>query len=137
MSLLTASEYPAIRAAIDVSLDATLLPDSVIALPIYAGAADTDVQSRDPLWASRTGTALQRLVNAAIYLAAASLCPAIPQIIQEQTTEHTYQRRSVDWTALAGELRGRAEAELAAVIESDAQIERPTMFTVGIGRRGR
>lgn len=136
MNLLTSSDYPAIRAAIDISLDPEVLPDSIIDHPIYAPWADAEVCRRDPAWAGRDAAGQQKLVNAAIFLTAAVLAPAIPQVIQEQTTEHSYSRRSVDWSRLADELRARAEQEIAAVVETSAAIDRPTMFSVGTGRRG-
>jgi hypothetical protein len=139
MALLTSSDYPAIRAAIDVSLDSTMLSDDVIAMPIYAEAAEAEVLVRDPLALSREGSAWQRVVNAAIYLAAARLVRAVVWIKSEEIGgERQYSRQETDLNALIADLRGKAEAELAAVLEPTATApSRPTMFTLASGRRGR
>ncbi len=137
MSLLSTSDFPAIRAALDVSLKTTTLSDAVIALPIYQGAAEAEVLARDPLAASRTGAALQHVVNAAIFLTAAYLAPALPALTAETIGKYSYQR-DVDWTARAAELRARADAELAALL-TPATAQKgspPTMFGVASGRRG-
>lgn len=137
MSLLHISDFPAIRAALDVSLKALALPDAVIALPIYQGAAEAEVLARDPLAESRTGAALQHVVNAAICLAAAYIAPAMPALTAEQIGQYRYQRE-VDWPARAAELRARADAELAAVLTPSTALRPapPSMFAVASGRRG-
>lgn len=137
MALLTTADYPAIRAALDVSLTARDLPDSVIGLAIYVGAAEAEVLVRDPLAASRTGAEQQHLVNAAVFLTAALLAPALPDLTSEHFAEYSYNR-NVDWLARAADLRRRFEAELAAVLAPDdaATYNRPTMFTAASGTRG-
>jgi hypothetical protein len=141
MPLLTSLEYPSIRAAIDISLDATVLPDSIIGLPIYADAAEQDVLRRDPTAEDRTGVELQHVTNAAIYLCAALLVPAVPQISGETTSgQHSYTRKLVDVDDLAATLRARADAELAAVLTPStppSSASRPTLFGLASGRRGR
>ena len=42
MAILSSTEYPAIRAALDVSLNAQTLPDATIAQGIFVGAAEAD-----------------------------------------------------------------------------------------------
>jgi len=137
MALLSAADYPAIRAAIDVSLTARVLPDSVIGLPIYVDAAEAEVLARDPLAESRTGAALQHVTNAAVLLTAALLAPALPGYTAEDFSEYSYQRKT-DWATRAAELRKRAEAELAAVLEPEnpTTASKPTMFTTAPGTRG-
>lgn len=137
MPILTSAEYPAIRAAIDTSLDSALLSDAVIGLSIYLGAADLEVKQRDPSWATRTGDELTHLTNAAIYLTAARLVPVIPNIIAETFTDHDYRREKLDVAALVADLRAKAAEELAAITEpNDTTPSRPTMFTLARGRRG-
>lgn len=137
MALLSAADYPAIRAAIDVSLTARVLPDSVIGLPIYVDAAEAEILTRDPLAESRTGAALQHVTNAAVLLTAALLAPALPGYTAEDFSEYSYQRKT-DWATRAAELRKRAEAELAAVLEPEnpTTASKPTMFTTAPGTRG-
>lgn len=137
MALLTTADYPAIRAALDVSLTARDLPDSVIGLAIYVGAAEAEVLVRDPVAASRIGAEKQHLVNAAVFLTAAYLAPALPALTKERFAEYSYEQE-VDWLARAADLRRRFEAELAAVLAPNdaATYSRPTMFTTAAGTRG-
>jgi hypothetical protein len=137
-TLLTSAAYPSVRAAIDITLGASDLPDSVIALPINLNAADLELKARDPNWASRTGDALISLTNAAIYLTAARLAPAMPQLLSETFGDYRYQLQAVDWAARAAALRALAEAALDMVLDpGDATSDRPTRFAVASGRRGR
>lgn len=139
MTILGSDSYPAIRGVIDTSLDSAVLPDATIELPIYLGDADLEVKGRDPQWASREGDALTRLKTAAICLTAARILPALPQIKSEQHGgEYQYQRQEVKVEQRVAELRARAEAALAAILEpSDLTPNRPTMFGLASGRRGR
>lgn len=116
MTILTSAAYPAVRAAIDLSLDTTTLPDSVIALSIYLDAADLEVKTRDPAWASRTGDALTHLTNAAIYLTAARLAVAIPRVSGEDFGDYAIKIQAVDWEARARWLRSQAESALDALL---------------------
>lgn len=135
MALLTPADYPAIRAALDVSLTPAVLPDAVIEMPIFLGAAEMEVAARDPAAGTREGDALQRLKNAVIYFAAANLAPVVPIYLRERLLSYEYQRPAVDWNARAADLRAQAEAELVAVLGSQT-VERPTFFALASGRRG-
>lgn len=138
MTLLTAAEYPSVRAAIDVSLDSDLLPDTIIALDIYAGSAERDVLAIDPGAASLTGSDGAHATAAAVYFCAGRLCVALPQIVREGYADHSYQRREVDPERRAAELRGLAAAELEAYLDLNGTTgDRPTMFATACGRRGR
>ena len=137
MALLYEADYPAVRAALDVQLTSRELPDSVIGLPLYVGAAEAEILVRDPLAATRTGAAWQHIVNATVLLTAALLAPALPAITSERFSEYSYDR-DVDWLALAAALRRRAETELAFVLTPTAPTvaSRPTIFAVATGTRG-
>jgi hypothetical protein len=141
MAILSSSLYPAVRAAIDIGLDSTTLPDATIALPIYAGAADLDVLARDPDAESRTGGELTHVQNAAVYSCAARLIVALPQVTQEESPEgYRYQVKAWDAPQRAGELRALASSELDAVLTpsvTDQTADRPTFFALASGRRGR
>ena len=105
--LLTVADYPAIRAALDTSLDADVLPDAVIALPIYHAAAEREVLARVPTVPTEEALEQQRL--AAIYLCAARLALALPQIESETTPDNAaYRRKVVAPEALATTLQGYA-----------------------------
>lgn len=137
MAILTSALYPAVRAAIDLELDSTALPDATIALAIYAGAADQDVLARDPLAETRTGSDLIHVQNAAVYSCAARLIIALPQVTSEETPDgHRYQVRAWEPAARAAALRALAAAELDAVVTADASADRPPFFTRASGTRG-
>lgn len=136
--LLTSADYIAIRAAIDITLDSTMLPDATIALDLFIGAGMRDVLAVDTTAESRTGDELQHAKTAAILFTAARLIGALPQITSEESPEHSYKRQNVDTAARASELRGMASAELDAYLDpGDAASDRPTMFATGRGYRGR
>lgn len=137
-TILTPSNYPAVRQAIDISLNETTLPDAAISSPIYLLAADLEIKARDPQWAAREGDAESYLVLAAIYLTAAKLAPAVPAIAQERFPEqYSYQRVGIDYVARARELMTLADAALANILEpSDETPYMPTMFTTASGGRG-
>lgn len=138
MTLLTAADYPAIRAAIETTLDSTTLPDSIIALDLYSGAGQRDVLALDSLAATRAGTELLHAQTAAILFTAARLCGALPQITRERFPDHEYQRRETDPQTQANALRTLAAAEIDAYLDvGDLISTRPTRFTVATGRRGR
>ena len=94
MTILDYSHYPAIRAAIDTSLDSEALPDDVISLPIYAGAADAEVETRDPLWATRQGDPLVQLTNAETLIVPAGgrVMTQAELIAERDMTQELYQR---------------------------------------------
>jgi len=138
VTLLSSDDYPAIRAAIDVSLDSALLPDTIIALDLYIGAGQRDVLAIDPLAETRMGDDLLHAQTAAILFTAARLCGAVPQITRERFPDHEYQRQDMDAEARAATLRTHASSELDAYLDpGDLVSDRPTRFTTAAGRRGR
>ena len=122
MSLLTSADYPAIRAALDVHLDSTLLPDSIIALNIYQGAAEMEVKRRDPLAETRTGDDATRVRLAAIYLCAAALAPAIPRLVSQTLDGHTVTVDGATWRDLAERLTALAYEHLQTVTSATLQV---------------
>lgn len=139
MSLITASDYDAVRKALDVELDADTLSDDVIGLDIYAGAAERDVLARDPLAAVRSGVDAQRVRTAVILYTAAYLAPVLPRLTGEHHADYSYTRQAIDPDELAGTLRARANQELAIILEPNVPVtaSRPPMFMAIAGRRGR
>jgi hypothetical protein len=138
-NLLTPETFPAIRAALDVSLDKATLPDAIIQEDIYIGAAWSDVLGRYSTADTETDEAiLARLRRAAIFYAAARLAPAVVRITAMTTNVQGISYSRPTFKALAeraAELRGLAEGEIDLVIEPDG-LSRPRMFTVARGRRG-
>ncbi len=138
--LLSSTHYPAIRAAIDVKLEKTDLPDAIIALDIYLEAAIQDVLARDASAESRTGDAEVHVTSAGIYYCAARLCPAVVRVtsLSVSARDLNYSRQTFDPTERAAELRALADTELARVLTpSDTAPGRPTMFAVAAGTRGK
>lgn len=137
MPIITSAEYPLVRAALDIRLTSTQLPDATLALAIFLGEAEREVQTRDPLWDSRTGDDEQRLKNAVCYLTAARLAPRMPELTlsSERFGDYTYQRKATDWQSLADDLVARADAEIAGVLsETPATASMPSeLFTVATG----
>lgn len=142
MAILSSTEYPAIRAAIDVQLDASSLPDGIIGLDIYIGAADDDVLEIDPTAESRTGDELVLVKRAAIFFAAARLCPAVVRLtsVSAQARDISYARATFDPEQRAEELRNKARETLDQLVDATTDppslARRPTMFAVASGRRG-
>ena len=148
-TLLTVQTYPSIRAALGVLVDSNLLPDPIIQLDIYAGRAQSWLESKDPLWVTRTGADRQRLTNAVVLRCAGLLASVMPSLTAESFAgEYNYSAQPVDWTARAAALMADAEDEVQQVIAAEEDVSTanmPVMFTsakpytVGglVGGRGR
>lgn len=142
-AILATADYPAIRAAVDISLTTANLPDATIALDIYAGAAVRDVIDRYPGAAAVTVAATQlKITAAAVYFCAARLAIPLTGVIVSSLSVST---RDQNWSRVAynGEKRREdllalVEAELADILEPDEETpNRPTMFRLAPGYRGR
>ena len=132
-------DYAAVRAALDVSLTTEVLPDDVIGLDLYVGAAERDVRYADPLADTYVGENAERIKAAAILLTAAYLAPAIPRLSSERLADYQYSQQAVDWNALAAHLRARARQELAAISSTDVAASvalRHPAFARASGTRG-
>jgi len=112
---LTAAEFPAIRASIDISLDTSSLPDDIIGLSTYAGEAERWVMATDPLAVTYTpGTDEFDAARAAsIFACAAMLVQAVPMLTGETWGgAYRYTRKDVDLAALESSLWDRARTAL-------------------------
>jgi hypothetical protein len=143
---LTAAEYPAIRAAIDISLDAGVLPDEVIGLPTYAGEADRWVLATNPAAATYTPGSDQygAAQSAAIFACAAMLVQAVPMLTGETWGQaYRYTRKDVDLGSLEASLWDRARTALSRAsgdIPTPDSGKPPSRFVfgrVGAGHRWR
>lgn len=140
MGILTAAEFPAIRAALDVGLNAQTLPDETIGQEIFLGAAEAELLKRVPTAAAMTGSDLKRVKRALVWLTAAYLAHSVVRItsLSVQTRDISYSRQTFDPDKKAAELRSRAETEIGLLVEpSAATPARPTMFALARGGRGR
>lgn len=123
-ALIGASDWPDVRAALDAKLTSALLPDRVIASPIYAGEAHRRVLRALPGAASLTDPdQIAAARSAAIYTLAALLAPIVPIIVREQDRDYSYQRQAPDFTTLTIELQQRADDMLAELAGTAAQDE--------------
>lgn len=139
MPILTAADYDAVRAAIDVGLTAAQVPDAVIGMPIYHGWADAQVLAAVPTAATATGTAAEWATRAAILFCAARLVRAIPNTVQESFADVTYRRDVPKAEERAAALLAEAESALATLAELEGvtpTVARPIFFTLATGRRG-
>lgn len=139
MTILSASDYPAIRAALDVGLNEAQLPDATIGQDIFLGAAEAELLLRVPDAASKTGDDMSRVVRALVWLTAALLAHSVVRVtsLSVQTRDLSYSRQTFDPDAKAAELRSRADVEIAALLEpSSTAAMMPTMFALATGGRG-
>lgn len=131
--------FDSVRAAIDISLTDDIIPDSVISLPIYQGAAESYVEIRDPLSATRVGIERLHIYKAIVFLTAAYLVPSVPFLLREDFGDYNYSRflDKGHVERLVASLRQRSNAELNEVLGLDVFGSMPTMFGVAPGYRGR
>lgn len=138
MALLDPTRWPEVRAALDVSLSSGSLPDTVIEYDIYWGAAERELADRIDDVESKTGGDLLKASNAALYVLASLIAPALPSILAGKAQYLSYQRSGVDWDQRSEALRARAENLIADLLTpSETSPRRPTMFATAAGTRGK
>lgn len=133
------SEYPAIRAAIDITMTDLLIPDRIIELPIFLAQSRIWLAQKIVTVTSPTDDQKKAFTNAVIYYCASLLIPSVPQILQEQhANNQSYQRSSMNWDAKAADLRSKAELAVSEAIDSniDPTSLRPPGFILASGTRG-
>lgn len=136
VTLITVDDCPSVRAAIDVSLSADMIPDDVVMLDVFAGVADREVRDKDPDILTRTEPELVRLRTATVYYTAANLVLSVPQMIAENIGGYHYQIKSIDPNKRYQDLRAMGDGEIAAVVATDEPPNRPTIFTLASASRG-
>jgi hypothetical protein len=139
-SYITPAEFPAVRAALDISLDAANLPDAVIALPQYAGQAELWVAANDPnaiIYFPGSEEHIRTTI-AAIYACAAYIVPALPNITGETYGDALrYTREKTDMHGLEASLWARARASLPSLATSMATNgHAPARFVFTLASRG-
>ena len=140
MAILSAGDYPAIRAALDVGLNAQQLPDATIAQGIFVEAAEAELVKKVPTAATMTGTDLARVKRALVWLTAAYLAHSVVRLtsLSVQTRDLAYSRQTFDPDEKAAELKARAQGEIGMLLTPvESAVGRPTAFTLATGRRGR
>jgi len=136
MPLLNDADYPAVRATLLLGITSEMLPNDVIALPIFQQAAEAEVLRCDPTAASRTGAEAEAIGRATIYLTAALIAPSVPNLIEHEEDRVRVKMEAVDWQVKARELKDMATAELNNLLNpSNLTAQMPVMFTLAEGKR--
>lgn len=122
MALVTPTDWPEVRALLDVQLTPNDLRDAIIAADPYAGKAQREVLRRIPnaqALVDANGEDGQRIKLAVKCLIAASLAPAIVRLtsVTAQGRDGAYSRQTFDPTKRAAELRAQAEEQIAEVLK--------------------
>lgn len=135
--VLTSADYPSIRQAIDIRLDEIDIPDTTIALDIYAGFAVRRVVGRLP---NPYDVSLDPTVKTAcIFSCAALLIPAMKQIQNEQIAGHEKTFKVIDWDKKIRELEGRIDQIVGSILVTiggvGSNIAMPGFFTVAKANR--
>lgn len=140
LTILTGDSPAAIRAAIDQSLDASTLPESLIYSAPFGPAAEDEVLRREaqvlPSAIDPVKQAAHR-EQAAIYLAAARLAQSLPALVEQTLGDSSYRRNGFDPEKRHASLRSLAERELSAYLVSGGYQAPYQQFWLGKGRRGR
>jgi hypothetical protein len=143
VAILAVGDFPEIRAALDVSLDITNVPDAVIALDIYLGRATEWVVDHNPAAASYVGAvdAPSRALRRACILATAALiAPSVPWLVQEAfENQHSYKRQVMDLGMLVADLWSQANDQINLSLPLDEAATTgggKPFFTTASGRRG-
>lgn len=136
--LLSSSDWPAVRAALDITLSSTQLPDATIALDIFSGEAMREVEARVTDATTLTGDDELTVTAAAVFLTASFIAPSLPSLTAGRGQNLQWQRQGVNWDQRARDLRERAEEKIAELLEPSAvDAYRPTMFARASGTRGK
>jgi hypothetical protein len=140
MADLFVADSPAqVRSAIDLRIDAAMLPNEVIEQPIFVDEAIEEVLVADPAAATYLDPSVQldRVRRACVYLTGARLCPVLPSLLSLQLGDTRFQWGAWDGEKRAAELRGLAAAALALNTETDGLVPLLQQFTTAAGYRGR
>lgn len=136
---LIAGDFPAVRAAINITLDAALLPDATIQLPVFQAAGEDDVRAIDPDADTRGAPLDARIRRAAIFFVASRIVLSNPDIVEESFGEQRTRLATISPAEKAADLREKGLAEVSAVLEAvgvTITARRGTHFTLAGGRRG-
>lgn len=122
MAILLPADYPSVRALLDVSYVEQAWPsDAVIELRPFAPAAERTLTEWAPEAVASSDPATQQAVlDAAIYLTAAYLAPAIPRLHSESEAGYQYTIESTDWAERAASLTGQAAAIMRPYIPASS-----------------
>jgi hypothetical protein len=131
VGILSQADWPEVRAQINVGLTAAQLPDDTIEMDAFVGRAEREVVATDPQAPSRTGAEAAAVRLASIYLTAALLVPAVPNIVRQQWPDISYQMENLSIADKVADLRHQAALQLESYLEAGTEpVPRiPTIFT--------
>lgn len=135
--ILTVTEYPSVRAVIDMALDASTLPDTTIGLDVYAGATDRYIKQQVADWstilAGVDADLIANLRNAGVYYCASLIAGSSTVVTSMAVGEARWARSAYDREKHAKWLLGQAQSLIADVIGTATPKPKPipTVFAVG------
>jgi hypothetical protein len=135
--ILQQSDCDAIRAAIDVTLDASDVPDTVIMMSIYADRAERWMAAQIPDFATRLPPESDLIRDSLILYCASLLVPVSPLFKSEVHPEFEYTRPDIDPLKKQNQLASDAAGVVDPIVVLLSGMSRPTMFTVVSAVRGR
>jgi len=134
---IDATHFDSVRRAIDVDLTPEDLSDDVIGDDIYLTRAANQVLALDPDAESRENEAEAAIQRATIFLLAALLIPAMPQIVSEQYVDYRVKFDQLTQAERIQDLRNQAAAEIALAIGDEERGAYPRMPGFSLARGGR
>lgn len=133
---IDATRFDSIRRALDPEIDSEVLPDDVIADPVFLGRAAQKVVQLDPLATTRTGDQLEAIQMATIFLTAAFLAPVLSQVITEQFVDYRARYNPLSQMELVSMLNGAAADQIQIAIAADPpqKFRKASGFVLGRGK---
>lgn len=132
MSLITSADFPAIRALLDATMDATILPDAVIDYPPYHPRAEAVILRKDPIALTRTDPAqVATLKLAAIYLTASYLMMVMPTLTPKryQLGQLIIDLKLDEWKERSRNMQSLYAEQMSLLLTGDDQAYRARQFT--------
>jgi hypothetical protein len=134
--ILDTSDWPAVRAALDIELDATVLPDDTIALSIFQGEAENRFLTRVAGANPAVDLTSQESKNACIYYLAAMLSPHLSRYTMEMFGDSRSNSNQVSWDMLESVLMNRGDEIVDVLLGLDPiETNRATVFRLANGLR--
>jgi len=133
---IDATYFDSIRRAIDPELDSEVLPDEVIADPVYLGRAAQRIMQLDPLAETRTGAQEDAVKMATVFQTAAYIVPVLTQVIQEQFVDYRAKFNPISQMELKAMLESAVADQIGISISVDGPqaFQMVSTFTLGRGK---
>lgn len=135
---LAAPRYPDVRSALSVKVTVSQLPDAVIGSDLYAGAAVRWGRGMMPTYDALTDDDKATVDSAVVLYCASLIAPAMPDIVGQDWANLAVRMQPMDWRKRAVELLGRAQMEIAGIVEAAEATadDMPSLFVRASGGRG-